>query len=65
MSRLTRDGITEPISRDESFRRERGQGHINFPCPVDDEQDQYSCYMYEFTMCDVELAMRHMHHVSL
>ena len=26
MSRLTRDGTAEPISRDQIFRRERGQG---------------------------------------
>ena len=31
MSRLTRDGPTEPISRDQILRHERGQGHIQFP----------------------------------
>ena len=39
MSRLTRDGTGEPISRDQIFRRERGQGNINFPCSADHEQD--------------------------
>ena len=39
MSRLTRDGITEPISRDQTLRRERGQGNIHFPCSADHEQD--------------------------
>ena len=31
MSRLTRDGTVEPISRDQILRRERGQGNIHFP----------------------------------
>ena len=35
MSRLTRDGIAEPISRDQILRRERGQGNINFPCSAE------------------------------
>ena len=40
MSRLTRDGTAEPISRDQILRRERGQGNINFPCcSADHEQD--------------------------
>ena len=32
MSRLTRDGTAEPVSRDQILRRERGQGkkHISF-----------------------------------
>ena len=32
MSRLTRDGTAEPVSRDQILRRERRQGNINFPC---------------------------------
>ena len=32
MSRLTRDGTAEPVSRDQILRRERGQGIIHFPC---------------------------------
>ena len=39
MSRLTRDGTTEPVSRDQIFRRERGQENIHFPCSADHEQD--------------------------
>ena len=31
MSRLTRDGTAEPVSRDQILRRERGQGKIIFP----------------------------------
>ena len=53
MSRLTRDGIAEPVSRDQILRREvRGQGNIDFPCSADHVQDwqpypvdPYSCYM--------------------
>ena len=57
MSRLTRDGTAEPVSRDQILRRERGQGNIYFPCLADHEQDwqpypvdPYSCYiMYDYT----------------
>ena len=54
MSRLTRDGTAEPVSRDQFPRCERGQGniHFHFPCSADHEQDwqpypvdPYSCYM--------------------
>ena len=51
MSRLTRDGTAEPISRDEILRRKRGQGKIIFPCSANHEQDwqpypvdPYPCY---------------------
>ena len=39
ISRLTRDGTAEPISRDQILRHPRGQGDINFPWPADHEQD--------------------------
>ena len=39
MSRLTRDGTAEPVSRDQILGRERGQGNVNFPCSADHEQD--------------------------
>ena len=39
MSRLTRDGTAEPVSRDQILRHARGQGKINFPCSADHEQD--------------------------
>ena len=32
MSRLTRDGTAEPVSRDQILRHARGQGNIHFPC---------------------------------
>ena len=31
MSRLTRDGTAEPVSRDQILRHARGQGNIFFP----------------------------------
>ena len=39
MSRLTRDGTTEPVSRDQILRHARGQGNVHFPCSADHEQD--------------------------
>ena len=39
MSRLTRDGTAEPVSRDQILRRERGQGNIHFSLLADHEQD--------------------------
>ena len=56
MSRLTRDGTAELVSRDQILRRERGQGNIHFPCSADHEQDwqpypvdPYSCYTCDHT----------------
>ena len=39
MSRLTRDGTAEPVSRDQILRHVRGQGNVHFPCSADHEQD--------------------------
>ena len=39
MSRLTRDGTVEPVSRDHTLRHVRGEGNTNFPCSADHEQD--------------------------
>ena len=39
MSRLTRDGTAEPVSRDQILRHARGQANINFSYSADDEQD--------------------------
>ena len=56
VSRLTRDGTAEPVSRDQIFRHERGQGNIHFSCSADHVQDwqpypvdPYSCYMCDHT----------------
>ena len=42
MSRLTRDGTAEPVSRDQIIRRERGHGNIDFSCSADHVQDWQS-----------------------
>ena len=39
MSRLTRDGTAEPVSRDQILRHVRGQENIHFPCSAGHEQD--------------------------
>ena len=56
MSRLTRDGTAEPVSRDQILRHERGQGNIHFPCSADHVKDwqpypvdPYSCFMCDHT----------------
>ena len=54
MSRLTRDGTAEPVSRDQILRHARGQGNINFPCSADHEQDwqPYPVDPYSAIICD-------------
>ena len=56
MSRLTRDGTAESVSRDQILRRERGQGNIHFPCSANHVQDwqtypvdSYFCYKCDHT----------------
>ena len=57
VSRQPRDATAEPVSRDQRFRRERGQGNTHFPCSADHEQDWQpypvdpypSCYIYVMT----------------
>ena len=39
MSRLTRDGTAESVSRDQILRHARGQGNVHFPCSADHGQD--------------------------
>ena len=39
MSKLTRDGTAEPVSRYQILRHARGEGNIHFPCSADHEQD--------------------------
>ena len=40
MSRLTRDGTAEPVSRDQILRREQGHGGIHFSCSADHEESR-------------------------
>ena len=63
MSRLTRDGTDEPVSRDQIPRRGGRRGNIHFPCSADHEQDgqpypvdPYSCYMGEHTVVPYEIV---------
>ena len=56
MSRLTRDGTAETVSRDQILKRNRVQGNIHFPCSAEHEQDwqpypvdPYSCYTCDHT----------------
>ena len=52
MSRLTRDGTAEPVSRDQILRHERGQGNIIFPCSADHEQDgNFTRLIYALAIC--------------
>ena len=64
MSRPTRDGTAEPVSRDQILRRERGQGNIHFSCSADHEQDwqpypvdPHSCYMCGHTFSVVVVVV--------
>ena len=44
MSKLTRDGTAEPVSRGQIIRRERGKRIFHFPCSAaDHEQDWQPC----------------------
>ena len=54
MSRLTRDGMAEPVSRDQILRHARGQGNVHFPCSADHEQDwqPYPVDPYSAIICD-------------
>ena len=54
MSRLTRDGTAEPVSRDQILRHARGQRNIHFPCSADHEQDwePYPVDAYSAIICD-------------
>ena len=40
MSKLTRDGTAEPVTRDQILRRERRQRIIHFPCSAADHEQQ-------------------------
>ena len=77
MSRLTRDGTAEPVSRDQILRHARGQGNVHFPCSADHEQDwqpypvdPYSAICDDHTYpgsclrCLPTCGVRHSHHAS-
>ena len=69
MSRLTRDGTAEPVSRDQILRHERGQGSTHFRCSADHEQDWHPyppdphfCYMCDHTVQQTQLQERKGHY---
>ena len=60
MSRLTRDGTAEPVSRDRISDTNADREIFDFSCSADHEQDwqpypvdPYSCYMCDHTYCCV------------
>ena len=63
MSRLTRDGTAEPISRDQILRHARGQENIIFPCSADHEQDwqPQSVDSYSAITCDDHTYILYIH----
>ena len=61
MSRLMPDGTTEPVSRDQILRRERGQENIYLPCSGNHEQDwqPYPVDPYS-AICDDHTYIQHL-----
>ena len=64
MSRLTRDGKAEFVSRDQILRRERGQGIIHFPSSADHEQD-WQPYPVDLHSCCMRWAYVHKSYSSI
>ena len=62
MSRLTRDGVAEPVLRDQILRRERRQGNIHFPSLAKREQDwqSYPVDPYSAIICDDHTYNNHL-----
>ena len=54
MSKLTRDGTAEPVSRDQILRHARGQGNIMFPCCSADHEQDWQPYPFDpyCAICD-------------
>ena len=60
MSRLTQDGVAEPVWRDQILRHVRGQGIIHFPCSSDHEQDWQPCPVDPYSaICDDHTIMQY------
>ena len=64
MSRLARDGTTDPVSLDQIITRKRGQGNIDFPLSADHEQDwqpdpidPYSAISHDHTFLPFSVLM--------
>ena len=66
MSRLTRGGTAEPVSRDQIIRHARGQGNIHFPCSADHEQDWQPYPVDPFSaICDDHTCCTNDRHLML
>ena len=55
MTRLTRDGTAESVSRDQILRHVRGQENSNLPCSADDYEQNWQPYPvdpYSAIICD-------------
>ena len=53
MSKLTRDGTAEPVSRGQSLRRVRGPRNLHFPCSANLKQDRQAHPVDSYsTICD-------------
>ena len=63
MSRLTRDGTAEPVSRDQILRRceQRGKGNIRFPCSADHDQDYWQPYQVDHLLLLVHICDDYTH----
>ena len=61
MSRLTRDGTAEPVSRDQILRHERGQENIHVSRSADHVQDwQLTGLMHTLAICvTIHTSIRH------
>ena len=66
MSRLTRDGTAEPVSRDQILRHARGQGNIHFPCSADHDEQDWQPYPVDpySAICDDHTYMHTYIHVT-
>ena len=53
MSRLTRVGTAEPVSRNQFLAHVRGEGNIHFTCSADHKQDwqPYPVGLYTLAIC--------------
>ena len=58
MSRLTRDGTAEPVSRDQILRHARGQGNIHFPCSADHDEQDWQPYPVDPYSVPVDVVYR-------
>ena len=66
MSRLTRDGTTEPVSRDQILRRERGQGTVTFPVQLTTSRiDNLTRLILTLAICDDHTSIELYTHTSV